>query len=75
MNFDRHRMERVVSLTVVVLTVITLLGISIVEVKWNRLEAEIQELRSENSDLRLTILNLNETLERQERLFQKRSKP
>jgi hypothetical protein len=75
MNFDRHRMERVVSLTVVVLTVITLLGISIVEVKWNRLEAEIQELRSENSDLRLTILNLNETLERQERLFQKRLKP
>jgi FtsZ-binding cell division protein ZapB len=68
-------MERVVSLTVVVLTVITLLGISIVEVKWNRLEAEIQELRSENSDLRLTILNLNETLERQERLFQKRLKP
>ena len=65
--------EWVVGVVLFLITAMTVSCLIFLGNAWNEKTVRIQSLETENVDLKLTILDLNDTLEKQERLIQKRT--
>ena len=68
-------LDWVITIVLSMITGMAIFWLISVENQRLNLSAKIQVLESENADLRLTVLDLTDTLKKQERLIQKRTKP